>query len=121
MTGESSLDYNVNVPAFDMLSGSSSSCNLDRVAEYYPPARSPVDMSANVGMAPARRDEGEWGIVHESELANAEISYASSDLTEYAGAISTIPQQAETRSGFHNVPESYEEQMMLAGYGYING
>ncbi|KAL4313147.1 hypothetical protein GQ457_01G003180 [Hibiscus cannabinus] len=96
MTGESSLDYNVNVPAFDMLPGSSSRCNLDRVAQYYPPARSPVDMSANGGMAPARRDEGEWGIVHESELA-------------------------ETRIGFHNVHESYEEQMMLAGYGYING
>ncbi|KAE8706141.1 interactor of constitutive active ROPs 1-like isoform X1 [Hibiscus syriacus] len=100
MTGESSLNYNINMPAFDMLPGCSSS-NLDRVAEYYPLAQTPVDM------------------YHKSEVADAGTSYESSDVTEYVDAISTIPQQAETRAGFCNlpepiIPESYEEQMMLA-------
>ncbi|KAE8703359.1 putative VQ motif-containing protein [Hibiscus syriacus] len=82
MTGESSLDYNVNMPAIDMLPSSSRSCNLDRVAEYYPPVQFPVDM------------------YHKSEVADAGTSYESSDVTEYVDAISTIPQQAETRASF---------------------
>ncbi|XP_022749353.1 uncharacterized protein LOC111298882 isoform X3 [Durio zibethinus] len=119
MGGESSLNHNGNMLAFNMLPGCSRFYDsLDRVAENYPPAKSPVDMPANGGMTPAR-DEGEWGIDHGSELAEAVTSFASSDVTEDAGGISTIPQQDEVRGSFHNVPgsivpESYEEQMMLA-------
>ncbi|XWS10781.1 hypothetical protein CRYUN_Cryun38cG0027300 [Craigia yunnanensis] len=119
MGGESSLNHNGNMPAFNMLPSSSRFYNrLDRVTENYPPAESPVDMPADGGMTPAR-DEGEWGIDHGSEVAEAGTSYASSDVTEDAGGISTIPQQDEIRGSFHNapgpiVPESYEEQMMLA-------
>ncbi|XVF18333.1 hypothetical protein REPUB_Repub11eG0012500 [Reevesia pubescens] len=119
MSGESSFNHNENMPAFNMLPSSSRFYNrLDQVSENYPPAESPVDMPADGGMTPAR-DEGEWGIDHGSEVAEPETSYASSDVTEDAGGISTIPQQDEIRGSFRNVPgpivpESYEEQMMLA-------
>lgn len=119
--GESSLDHNGNMPAFNMLH-SSSICSrfynrLDQGAENYPPADSPVDMPVDGGMTPLR-NEGEWVVDHGSEVAEAGTSYASSDVTEDAGGISTMPQD-EIRGSFHNapgpiVPESYEEQMMLA-------
>ncbi|XWS27447.1 hypothetical protein CRYUN_Cryun26dG0116100 [Craigia yunnanensis] len=119
MGGESSLNNNGNMPAFNMLPSSNRFYDrLDRVAENYTPAESPVDMPDDGGMPPAR-DEGERGIDHGSEVAEAGTSYASSDVTEDAGWISTIPQEDEIRGSFHNVPgpimpESYEEQMMLA-------
>ena len=119
MGGESSLNHNGNMSAFNMLpsSGSRFYNSLDRVAENYPPTESPVVLPADGGMTPAR-DEGEWGVDHGSEVAEAGTSYASSDVTEDAGGISTIPED-EIRGSFHNapgsiVPESYEEQMMLA-------
>ncbi|PPS19032.1 hypothetical protein GOBAR_AA01525 [Gossypium barbadense] len=72
------------------------------------------------GMTPGS-DEGKWGINHELEVAEAGTSYASSDVTEDSGGISAIPQQDEIRGSFQSVggpgpmvPESYEEQMMLA-------
>ncbi|XP_022717436.1 uncharacterized protein LOC111276004 isoform X2 [Durio zibethinus] len=119
MSVESSLNHDGNMPAFDMLPSSSRLYNrLDQVSENYPPAESPVDMQADGGMTSAR-DEGEWGIDHGSEAAEAGTSSRSSDVTEDAGGISAIPQPDEIRGSFHNalgpiVPESYEEQMMLA-------
>ncbi|KAB2043702.1 hypothetical protein ES319_D01G036300v1 [Gossypium barbadense] len=121
MTGESSSNYNVNLPAFNMLPSSSRFCcnRLDQVAENYHSAQSPVDMSAEGGMTPAR-DEGEWGVDLGPEVAKAGTSYASSDVLGDASGISMIPpQEDEIRDGFYNVsepivPESYEEQMMLA-------
>ncbi|MBA0746686.1 hypothetical protein Gogos_009183 [Gossypium gossypioides] len=118
ISGESSLDYNGNIPPFNMLPGSSRFYNrLDRVSENRP-AESPVDMPTGGLMTPAR-DEGEWGVDFGSEVAEAGTSYASPDVTEDIGGISTIPQQDEIRGSFLNVPrpivpESYEEQMMLA-------
>ncbi|XWS10237.1 hypothetical protein CRYUN_Cryun39dG0058100 [Craigia yunnanensis] len=120
MGGESSLNHNGNMSAFNMLPSSSSRFynRLDRVAENYPPTESLVVMPADGGVTPAR-DEGEWGVDHGSEVAEAGTSYASSVVTEDAGGISTIPQEDEIRGSFHNapgpiMPESYEEQMMLA-------
>ncbi|KAK6230882.1 hypothetical protein QUC31_002400 [Theobroma cacao] len=119
MSGESSLNHNGDIPSFNMLcSGSMLYNRVDRVVENYPPAESPVDMPADGGMTPAR-DEGEWGVDHGSEVAEAGTSYASSDVTEDAGGICAISQQDDIRGSFHNVPgpivpESYEEQMMLA-------
>ncbi|XP_007022166.2 PREDICTED: uncharacterized protein LOC18594526 [Theobroma cacao] len=119
MSGESSLNHNGDIPSFNMLcSGSRLYNRVDRVVENYPPAESPVDMPADGGMTPTR-DEGEWGVDHGSEVAEAGTSYASSDVTEDAGGICAISQQDDIRGSFHNVPgpivpESYEEQMMLA-------
>ncbi|XP_021287565.1 uncharacterized protein LOC110419025 [Herrania umbratica] len=119
MSGESSLNHNGDILSINMLRSGSRLYNRgDRVVENYPPAESPVDMPADGGMTPAR-DEGEWGVDHGSEEAEAGTSYASSDVTEDAGGICAISQQDDIRGSFHNVPgpivpESYEEQMMLA-------
>ncbi|MBA0752266.1 hypothetical protein Gogos_001118 [Gossypium gossypioides] len=122
MGGESSLNHDGSMQAFDMLPNSSSSRRfynnrLHQVGENYPPAESPV---GDGGMTPGS-DEGKWGINHELEVAEAGTSYASSDVTEDSGGISAIPQEDEIRGSFQSVagpgpmvPESYEEQMMLA-------
>lgn len=63
---------------------------------------------------PIPREEGEWGLDHGSAVAEAGTSYASSDVTEEAQT------QDEIEGGFQPsvagpiVPESFEEQMMLA-------
>ncbi|XVE95684.1 hypothetical protein REPUB_Repub02eG0119800 [Reevesia pubescens] len=119
MSGESFLNHNENMPAFNMLPSSSRFYNrLDQVSENYPPTDSPIDMPADGGMTPLR-DERELGIDYRSKVVEAETSYASSDVTEDAGGISTIPLQDEIRGSFRKVPgpivlESYKEQMMLA-------
>ncbi|TYI47568.1 hypothetical protein E1A91_D13G183300v1 [Gossypium mustelinum] len=127
MGGESSLNHDGSMQAFDMLPNSSSSSSsssrrfynnrLHQVGENYPPAESPV---GDGGMTPGS-DEGKWGINHELEVAEAGTGYASSDVIEDSGGISAIPQEDEIRGSFQSVagpgpmvPESYEEQMMLA-------
>ncbi|OMO92640.1 hypothetical protein COLO4_17417 [Corchorus olitorius] len=119
MGGESSVNHSGEMPAYNMLPSSSRFYNrAGQIAENYPASESPVDMPADGGMTPAR-DEGEWGVDHGSEVAEAGTSYASSDVAEDAGGISAVPQQDDIRGSFHNVPgpivpENYEEQMMLA-------
>ncbi|RVW36211.1 hypothetical protein CK203_095780 [Vitis vinifera] len=92
MGGESSTNYNGNMPAFNMPPGSSRFSN---------------------------RDDGEWGVDRGSEVAEAGTSYASSDATDEAGGVAALPPTDEAEGSFQNVggpivPESFEEQMMLA-------
>ncbi|KAM7465293.1 hypothetical protein LguiB_012855 [Lonicera macranthoides] len=61
------------------------------------------------------RDDGEWMVDHGSEVAEVGTGYAGSE----AAGNTAFPQQDEIEGGFQNVrgpivPESYEEQMMLA-------
>ncbi|KAK8706393.1 hypothetical protein V6N13_049960 [Hibiscus sabdariffa] len=91
-------------PAMTTVAGSSSSASDGRVcavADFaeHQPTQSPVDMSANGGMTPAR-DEGERGVDHGSESKVIELGtrYARSNVTQDAGAVSQIPQADETRS-----------------------
>ncbi|GLU14681.1 hypothetical protein SLE2022_312360 [Rubroshorea leprosula] len=109
---------NGNVSAFTILPVSSRFYNrVAPEAENYHPAGSSIDMPANCSIAPAR-DEGEWGVDPASDVAEAGTSYASSDVTEGSGEISVVPQPAEIGGPIQNipgiVPESFEEQMMLA-------
>ncbi|KAE8713608.1 interactor of constitutive active ROPs 4-like isoformX2 [Hibiscus syriacus] len=93
MGAESSLDQNGNMPSFNMLHGSGRFYNrLDQVAENCPPAETPIDMPTDNRMTPGR-DEGEWGVDHGSEVAEAGASYASSDVTDDVGGISGVPWQ----------------------------
>ncbi|XP_038998102.1 E3 ubiquitin-protein ligase DA2-like [Hibiscus syriacus] len=105
----------------NMLPGSSSRfynrSELDPVAGNYPPA----DSAVGDGVMTPARDEGKWGLDHGSEGAEAGTSSSSSDVTQDAGGIPEIPQEHEVRGSFQNapgpgpiIPESYEEQMMLA-------
>lgn len=117
--GESSINHGGNMSSFNMLPGSSRLYNqLDQDVENYAPAESSINTSPDGRMTVAR-DEGEWGIDRGSELAEAGTSYASSDVTEDGGGISSLSPTEEIGGNFQNVPgpivpESFEEQMMLA-------
>ncbi|KAF5728222.1 hypothetical protein HS088_TW21G00372 [Tripterygium wilfordii] len=116
--GDSSTNHNGSISALNMLPGSSSAF-YNRVGadgQTYPPVDSYVDLSHHRGMAVTRNDD-EWGVDHGSEVAEAGTSYASSDGTEEAGG--ALPSNAGIVNSFQNapgaiIPESYEEQMMLA-------
>lgn len=117
--GEASINHSANISGFNMLPGSRRFHDrVDRVVENYPPAESSTN-SLPVGRVEAARDEGEWGVDHGSEVAEAGTSYASSDVVEDEVGISGIPVSDEIGGNFQNVsgaivPESFEEQMMLA-------
>lgn len=127
MGGQSFLHNNRNFSACNMLPGSSSSCSLynrpDQIAENYSSAPSSSNMSPDCRMDTSR-DDGEWGADRGSDAAEAGTSYASSDTAEDAGGISVLlppppPPADENGVLFQNnsgpiVPESFEEQMMLA-------
>ncbi|KAJ4842386.1 hypothetical protein Tsubulata_000925 [Turnera subulata] len=127
MAGESSVHNNGNMSSYNMLSSCSSSyVQLDHGVENYPPAQSSIDMPPDCRMAVTREDV-DWGADSGSEAAEAGTSYASSDSTDDSGGISGLlpppppppPPPDEIGESFHNVPgpivpESFEEQMMLA-------
>uniref|UniRef100_A0A5B7AR45 Putative RING-type E3 ubiquitin ligase n=1 Tax=Davidia involucrata TaxID=16924 RepID=A0A5B7AR45_DAVIN len=119
MGGESSSNYSGNTSGFNMLPSCSRFANREeQVDENYPPPGSLIEVSPDSGME-VSRDDGEWGVDHGSEVAEVGTSYASSDATEDAGRIAALPPQDEIEGGFQAVagpiiPESFEEQMMLA-------
>ncbi|MED6187524.1 hypothetical protein PIB30_077255 [Stylosanthes scabra] len=64
------------------------------------------------------RGHGEWDIVHGQQVAQTSTSYASSAVAEDGDGIS-LPQSVDIDGGLQSttdpiVPESFEEQMMLA-------
>lgn len=118
-TGELSINHSANLSRFNVLPGSSRFYHrVDQDAENYPPVESSINSSPD-GRVGAARDEGEWGVDRGSEVAEAGTSYASSDVLEDGIGISGMPTSDEIESNFQNfpgaiVPESFEEQMMLA-------
>lgn len=116
--GESSSIHceNASPTSFNVLPGTSRFYNTavqDTV--YYPPAESSAEMPSHCRML-SPRDDGQWNVDRDSELAEAGTSYAGSDATE-DGCV--LPQADETECGYTTVtgqivPEGYEEQMMLA-------
>ncbi|WCJ32351.1 E3 ubiquitin-protein ligase GW2 [Euphorbia peplus] len=123
--GESSVSSNENMATCNMLPGSCSFYNrMGPDTENYPPAHSSITVSPNCRMENAR-DDCEWAADRGSNTAEAGTSYASSDIAEDGGGISTLlpppppPPPDESRDRFESncgtiVPESFEEQMMLA-------
>ena len=118
MGGESSTNYNGNMPVFNMPPGSSSSRFSNR-GEQYPENYPPIDVLPDGGLV-VPKDDGEWGVDRISEVAEAGTSYASSDATDEAGGVAALAPTDEAEGSFQNVgggpivPESFEEQMMLA-------
>lgn len=112
-SGESSTNPGGNVPGFSMVPGTSRFYNrVDRESENYSAAVSSSEMSINHGM-PLTQDDREWN------ADTTRTSYASSDTTEDAGSTSAPPTGNEIEGDLQNVPdpivpESFEEQMMLA-------
>ncbi|PKI47647.1 hypothetical protein CRG98_031933 [Punica granatum] len=111
MSGESSsssraVNANENLPTYSNLN------MLPSCSGYYPPGGPAVEIS---------QTDGEWNVERGSELAEAGTSYRSSSSTEQGSGITDMPQQGEEveDEGFQSlpapiVPESFEEQMMLA-------
>ncbi|XP_052177988.1 E3 ubiquitin-protein ligase DA2L-like isoform X2 [Diospyros lotus] len=118
--GESSTNYGSNMTTFSMLPGCSRfNSRGEQVMESY------VGSSANIlpdDQLTIPRDDTEWGLDHESEVAEVgTASHASSDTAaeDAGGGLTTLPSQHEIEGGFQAVggpivPESFEEQMMLA-------
>lgn len=120
MAGEQTINAEGNGSALDMVPTASRFYNrVDNGAENYPPAVSSADVSPSCGMA-LTRDHREWNVDHGSEVAEAGTSYASSDAAEDGGSsISALPPSNQLEGSLQNVPgpivpESFEEQMMLA-------
>lgn len=117
--GEASVDHNGNMPDVNMLPGGSRLYNREDPGENYPPTTdSSISTSPDVGLGTARI-ETEWVVDRGSEMAEAGTSYASSDVTEDGSGTPVLQPSDETEGNFQNgpgpiVPESYEEQMMLA-------
>ncbi|KAI3987489.1 hypothetical protein MKX01_017187 [Papaver californicum] len=83
-----------------------------------------IEVSPDSGRALSRGEEGEWGgIDHGSEVAEAGTSYASSDAAAEVALPPPLPDGSIMEAGDHQfqsningsvMPESFEEQMMLA-------
>lgn len=131
--GESIVHNSGTMPSFNLLPSTSSFYNrLEQGIDNYSPAQS----SSNVlpdGRMIVSRDDGEWGADRGSDAAEAGTSYASSESAEDADGISFVlpppppsfvlappppPPLPHVIASFQNVsepvPESFEEQMMLA-------
>lgn len=113
-SGESSVNAGGNnVSEFNMVPGTSRFYNrVDRESENYQPAVSLSELSINHRMA-LTQDDREWN------GDTTQSSYASSDTTEDAGTTSGLQTLDEVEGDLqhapgHIVPESFEEQMMMA-------
>ncbi|KAL0399558.1 UNVERIFIED_CONTAM: E3 ubiquitin-protein ligase DA2 [Sesamum radiatum] len=112
MSGETSNNYGGDVSMYNMPGYSRYSNRDEQESENYFPAQSAVVVSPMTG------DAREW-VDHRSEVAEVGISYGGSD--EFDDAINPValPQQDENQCSLQPVtgqiiPESFEEQMMLA-------
>ncbi|XP_059662808.1 E3 ubiquitin-protein ligase DA2L-like [Cornus florida] len=118
MDGESSSNFSGNMSA-NMLPSSSRFSNREvQEGENFPRAGSSIEVSPHGGMM-VTGDDREWGVDHESVVAEVETRHASSLAAEDAGRIAAMPPQDEIEGSFQTVagpivPESFEEQMMLA-------
>ncbi|KAF5949767.1 hypothetical protein HYC85_011760 [Camellia sinensis] len=110
-SGESSGNYDANMSTFNALPSYNQFSNRgEQETECYHPDSQPA----------ITRYEGEWGVDHGSEVAEVGTSSGRSDTAEDGGRIAAFPPQHEIEGGFQTVggppiiPESFEEQMMLA-------
>ncbi|KAG4957885.1 hypothetical protein JHK85_044265 [Glycine max] len=120
MAGESSMSItDENMPSFNTLPGSRRFYNrLGRDMAYYPPAENlnaePLDEA--VAMT---RSHGEWDTDHGTPLTETATSYTNSVTAEDRGELSSLLRSDDIDGSLQSapepiVPESFEEQMMLA-------
>ncbi|KAH7861338.1 hypothetical protein Vadar_024794 [Vaccinium darrowii] len=119
MGGESSGgNYNANTATFNMPpSYSRFSDSREQAMDSYGPSGGSIEDLHDSQLAMTGVG-GEWGLDHESEVAELGSSYGSCDVTE--DGVVAMPPQHEIQGGFQAnnggaiVPDSFEEQMMLA-------
>ncbi|XP_011082863.1 uncharacterized protein LOC105165517 [Sesamum indicum] len=114
MSGETSNNYGGDVSIYNMPCCSRYSDRDEQESENHFPAQSAVPDSP-VAMT---GDAGEW-IDHRSEVAEVGTSYGGSDEFDDAISPAALPQQDDNQCNLQPVtgpiiPESFEEQMMLA-------
>ncbi|KAK2423088.1 E3 ubiquitin-protein ligase DA2L [Trifolium repens] len=119
MSGESSVSSNnENSSSFNMPPGSRRFYNrLGRDMVSYSPSENLNEGPPDDAMT-MTRSHGEWSIDHGSQAAETTTSYANSVEAEDHGELSSLSQSNDIGS-FQSatdpiVPESFEEQMMLA-------
>jgi hypothetical protein len=119
MSGESSVSSNnENSSSFNMPPGSRRFYNrLGRDMVSYSPSENLNEVPPDDAMT-MTRSHGEWSIDHGSQAAETTTSYANSVEAEDHGELSSLSQSNDIGS-FQSatdpiVPESFEEQMMLA-------
>ncbi|KAE9457993.1 hypothetical protein C3L33_10103, partial [Rhododendron williamsianum] len=119
--GESSSNnYNGSTSTFNMPpSYSRFSDSREQVLDSYSPSGGSIEELHDSRLA-MTGDEGQWGLDHESGVAEVGTSYGSCDVAEDGGGVVAMPSQHQIQGGLQAnnggtiVPESFEEQMMLA-------
>ncbi|KZV29744.1 hypothetical protein F511_05838 [Dorcoceras hygrometricum] len=115
--GETSDNYAGSMSTYSMPSSSRYLNREVRESESYFPAEHMMVASPDNHLT-MTGDTGEW-VDHRSEMAEVGTSYGGSDEFDDAMRHEELPQQDENQDGFQPVtgtivPESFEEQMMLA-------
>lgn len=119
MSGESSVSSNNENTSFNMLPGSRRFYNrIGRDMVSYSPTENLDEGPPDDTMATTRCHD-QWSIDHESQVAETATSYANSVEAEDRGELSSMSQSNDNDGSFQTatepiVPESFEEQMMLA-------
>ncbi|KAG5117673.1 hypothetical protein JHK84_043786 [Glycine max] len=120
MAGESSMSItDENMPSFNTLPGSRRFYNrLGRDMAYYPPAENLNEEPLDEAVA-MTRSHGEWDTDHGTPLTETATSYTNSVTAEDRGELSSLLRSDDIDGSLQSapepiVPESFEEQMMLA-------
>ncbi|KAM0944555.1 putative transcription factor C2H2 family [Dioscorea sansibarensis] len=112
MRGDSTHLMGDSVPYSEIIQRSSTPVASDQLAESYP-TESWTNVSLGNRLEALPVEENAWPLDHESEIAEAGTSYASSDTTSDTGPNGLTLPGVNIISG-HPLPDSFEEQMMLA-------
>lgn len=110
-----------NTSSFNVLQGSRRFYNrLGRDMVSYPPTENLNEVPLDDAMV-MTRNHGEWNTDHGPQVAETSTGYANSVAAEAedCGELSSLPQSNDIDSSLQNatspiIPESFEEQMMLA-------
>ncbi|TKY49305.1 SIP5 protein [Spatholobus suberectus] len=120
MAGESSVSFtDENMSSFNTLPGSRRFYNrLDRDTVSYPPTDNLNEEPPDDTVA-MTRSRGEWDTDHGTQLTETAASYTNSVAAEDRGELSSLPQSDDIDRSLQSatepiIPESFEEQMMLA-------
>ncbi|KAK7324439.1 hypothetical protein VNO77_27986 [Canavalia gladiata] len=120
MAGESSMSSNnENMSSFNMLPGSRRFYNrLGRDMVNYPPTDNLNEVPPEDAVA-MTRNHSEWDTDHGAQVTVTATSYANSVAAEDHGELSSLAQSDDIDGNLQSatdpiVPESFEEQMMLA-------
>ncbi|CAJ1957874.1 unnamed protein product [Sphenostylis stenocarpa] len=120
MAGESSMSFtNENMSSFNTLQGSRRFYNrLGREMASYTPADNLNEEPPDDTVAMTRCDS-EWDTDHGTQMTEPATSYTNSVAADDRGELSSLPQSDDIDGSLHSatepiIPESFEEQMMLA-------